>query len=232
MLISKTPLRVSFLGGGTDYPSYFENNDGGVLGGTIDKYVYTQALPLASFSEQKFRLTYRAVESVNDADEITHPVVRECLKLYNIEQPLSFSTMSDIPGSTGLGSSSSFTVGFINLLHAINNKEITRYDLAMQAIHLEKDILGENVGVQDQIHAAIGGLSRYKFGKDTVSINPINIPGSRLELFNQSMFLVYTNIQRSASAVLDTQEKRTKAGSNADYLKEMYDMTLTGMKIF
>jgi D-glycero-alpha-D-manno-heptose-7-phosphate kinase len=231
MWISKTPLRASFLGGGTDYPSHFRSHPGAVLGGTIDKHVYIQALPLAPIAEQKFRVTYRTTESVDTIDEIRHPVVRETLRLHGWTDPLNIATMSDLPGGTGLGSSSAFTVGFINLLHRMRGKELTRYELARQAIHMEQNILNENVGVQDQIHAAFGGLARYEFSGDTFSIEPLRLTTSRLTLINRSMILVYTGAQRSASAVLESQEARTKSGSNADYLREMYEMTTIGASI-
>ena len=231
MWISKTPLRASFLGGGTDYPSHFRSHPGAVLGGTIDKHVYIQALPLAPIAEQKFRVTYRTTESVDTIDEIRHPVIRETLKLHGWTDPLNIATMSDLPGGTGLGSSSAFTVGFINLLHRMRGKELTRYELASQAIHMEQVILNENVGVQDQIHAAFGGLARYEFSGDTFSIEPLRLTTSRLSLINRSMILVYTGAQRSASAVLQSQEARTKSGSNADYLREMYEMTRVGTVI-
>lgn len=231
MWISKTPLRASFLGGGTDYPSHFRSHPGAVLGGTIDKHVYIQALPLAPIAEQKFRVTYRTTESVDTVDEIRHPVIRETLKLHGWTDPLNIATMSDLPGGTGLGSSSAFTVGFINLLHRMRGKELTRYELARQAIHMEQNILNENVGVQDQIYAAFGGLARYEFSGDTFSIEPLRLKTSRLTLINRSMILVYTGAQRSASAVLQSQEARTKSGSNADYLREMYEMTRVGAAI-
>jgi D-glycero-alpha-D-manno-heptose-7-phosphate kinase len=119
MWVSKTPLRASFLGGGTDYPSHFRSHPGAVLGGTIDKYVFIQALPLAPIAEQKFRVTYRTTESVDRVEDIRHPVIRETLKLHNWSDPLNIATMSDLPGGTGLGSSSAFTVGFINLVHRL-----------------------------------------------------------------------------------------------------------------
>jgi D-glycero-alpha-D-manno-heptose-7-phosphate kinase len=231
MWVSKTPLRASFLGGGTDYPSHFRSHPGAVLGGTIDKYVFIQALPLAAIAEQKFRVTYRTTESVDRVEDIRHPVIRETLKLHNWTDPLNIATMSDLPGGTGLGSSSAFTVGFINLVHRLKGTELTRYELARQAIHMEQDILKENVGVQDQIHAAFGGLSRYEFSGDQISIQPLRLTTNRLGLLNASMLLVYTGSERSASTVLATQETRTKAGDNAAYLREMYDMTSEGARI-
>lgn len=231
MWLSKTPLRASFLGGGTDYPSYFRDQPGAVLGGTIDKFVYIQALPLAPFSEQKFRVTYRSTESVTDIADIRHPVVRESLRYYGWTAPLNIATMSDLPGGTGLGSSSSFTVGFINLLHRMRGIDLTRYELARQAINMEQVVLKENVGVQDQIHAAFGGLSRYEFHGDQISIQPLRLTTSRLNLLNSSLFLVYTGTERSASQAVATQETRTKSGDNAAYLREMYQMTSDGARV-
>jgi D-glycero-alpha-D-manno-heptose-7-phosphate kinase len=228
MWVSKTPLRASFVGGGTDYPSHFRSNPGAVLGGTIDKYVYIQALPLAPIAEQRFRVTYRNTESVDRIEDIQHPVIREALKLYDWTAPLNIATMSDLPGSTGLGSSSSFTVGFLNLLSRMRGVELTRFELARQAIRMEQEILKESVGVQDQIHAAFGGLSRYEFTGDSFSIEPLRLETSRLSLLNESLLLVYTGEQRNASSVLDVQEKRTKAGANEVYLSEMYQMTKEG----
>jgi len=231
MWISRTPLRVSFLGGGTDYPSYFLSNPGAVLGGTIDKYVYIQALPLAPIAEQKFRVTYRTTESVDSIDEIQHPVIRESLRHFGWKDTLNIATMSDLPGGTGLGSSSAFTVGFINLLHRMRGIELTRYELARLAIRMEQEILRENVGVQDQIHAAFGGLARYEFTGNSFTIEPLRLTSRRLDLINRSMLLVYTGAQRSASAVLEAQEKRTQSGANVDYLREMYEMTRMGAEI-
>lgn len=228
MWISKTPLRASFLGGGTDYPSYFQSHPGAVLGGTIDKYVYIQALPLAGIADQKYRVTYRTTESVNTLDEIRHPVIREALRLHGAEGPLNIATMSDLPGSTGLGSSSAFTVGFLNLLHRMRGLELTRYELARQAIHMEQEILKENVGVQDQVHAAFGGLARYEFSGSTFTIEPLRMTTDRLDLINRSMLLVYTGVQRSATQTIYSQETRTRSGANAAYLREMYDMTSIG----
>lgn len=231
MWISRTPLRASFFGGGTDYPSYFRDHPGAVLGSTIDKFVYIQTLPLAPIAEQKFRVTYRTTESVDLVEEIRHPVIRETLKLHGWTKPMNIATMSDLPGGTGLGSSSAFTVGFINLIQSLKGVKLTRYELARQAIHMEQVVLAENVGVQDQIHAAFGGLSRYEFSGDSFSIEPLRLTTPRLDLINRSMILVYTSAQRSASQVLENQEKRTKAGSNADYLREMYEMTKVGATI-
>lgn len=238
MFVSKTPLRVSFFGGGTDYPSYFKTKPSSVLGGTINKYVYTTALPLAPFAEQKFRLSYRVVEDTDTLDEISHPVIREYLKLCNFDQPYSFTTVSDLPGSTGLGSSSSFSVGFINLISAIvQDGFMCPQSLALEAINLEQNVLSENVGVQDQTHAAYGGLARYDFSwnemnqETNIERDAAEIPYSREVLLNKSMVLVYTAIQRHASKVLGDQVNRTTSGDNDNYLSRMYEMVQEGQQL-
>jgi D-glycero-alpha-D-manno-heptose-7-phosphate kinase len=225
MWVSRTPLRVSFFGGGTDYPSYFRDMPGAVLGTTIDRYVYIQALPLALFAEQRFRLSYRQTESVDSVRDITHPVVRTCLGHYKWESPLNIATMSDLPGGTGLGSSSAFTVGFINLLHRMRGISLTKVELAREAIHVEQKLLRENVGVQDQIHASFGGLARYEFQGEVFAIHPLRIGRSRRTLLSRSMVLVYTGRARHASAILDEQESRTRSGANAEGLASLYRMT-------
>jgi D-glycero-alpha-D-manno-heptose-7-phosphate kinase len=225
MWVSRTPLRVSFFGGGTDYPSYFSDMPGAVLGTTIDRYVYIQALPLAGFAEQRYRLTYRQTESVDAIRDITHPVVRTCLGRYQWDQPLNIATMSDVPGGTGLGSSSAFTVGFVNLLHRMRGISLTKFELAREAIHVEQKLLRENVGVQDQIHASFGGLARYEFQGEDFAIHPLRINRSRHTLLSRSMVLVYTGRARHASAVLDEQESRTRSGANTAGLSALYRMT-------
>ena len=225
MWVSRTPLRVSFFGGGTDYPSYFADMPGAVLGTTIDRYVYIQALPLAAFAEQTYRLTYRQTESVNSIEEITHPVVRTCLAHYGWDRPLNMATMSDLPGGTGLGSSSAFTVGFINLLHRVRGTSLTKFELAREAIFVEQKLLRENVGIQDQIHAAFGGLARYEFQGEDFSIHPLRIGRLRRALLSRSLVIVYTGRSRRASPILDEQESRTRSGANADCLSALYRMT-------
>jgi D-glycero-alpha-D-manno-heptose-7-phosphate kinase len=231
MWVSRTPLRVSFFGGGTDYPSYFRDMPGAVLGTTIDRYVYIQALPLALFAEQRFRLSYRQTESVDAVRDITHPVVRTCLGHYKWESPLNIATMSDLPGGTGLGSSSAFTVGLINLLHKMRGVSLTKFELAREAIFVEQQLLRENVGIQDQVHAAFGGLARYEFQGEEFAIHPLRICRSRYALLSRSMVLAYTGRARHASSILDQQESRTRSGANAGYLSTLYRMTRDAVEI-
>ena len=168
MLISKTPLRISLFGGGTDYVDHFKNNSAGVLGGTVNKYIYTSAIYLSSISEQKFKISYREVENVAVVEHISHKVIREALKSFPKLTHLNICTNSDLPGSTGLGSSSSFTVGLIDLLHRIQGLDISREDLFESAVHLERNVLKETGGIQDQLFATYGGMYFYDLSKGSI----------------------------------------------------------------
>jgi D-glycero-alpha-D-manno-heptose-7-phosphate kinase len=208
--ISRSPLRISFFGGGTDYPTYFHHNPGAVLGTSIDKYIYTIALPMADFAENRYRITYRIVEGVDRVEDIKHNVIRATLLEMGYVKPLNIAIISDLPGNSGLGSSSSFTVGFIALMEYLQGRSITKYDLFKRAVHTERDLLQENVGIQDQIHAAFGGLNLYQFHKDELTIRPAQMATECRDALNRSLCLVYTGIQRHASATLQEQLKNTE----------------------
>jgi D-glycero-alpha-D-manno-heptose-7-phosphate kinase len=208
--ISRSPLRISFFGGGTDYPSYFHDNPGAVLGASIDKYIYTIALPMADFAEQRYRITYRIVEGVDRVEDIKHNVIRATLLEMGYDKPLNIAIISDLPGNSGLGSSSSFTVGFIALMEYLEGRSITKFDLFKRAVHTERDLLKENVGIQDQIHAAFGGLNLYQFQKDELTIRPAQMATECRNALDRSLCLVYTGIQRHASATLQEQLKNTE----------------------
>ncbi|MEI7714276.1 MAG: kinase, partial [Rhodospirillales bacterium] len=192
MIVARTPLRVSFFGGGTDYPEYFRRARGAVLGMAIDKYVYISALRLASILDYRYRVSYSRIETVTDAADIQHPVVRNVLAHYGVTEALDLSIMADLPAKSGLGSSSSFTVGFLNLIAALQKRQITKLDLARQAVFVERELLAENVGVQDQYHAAFGGLNRFDFEGARTRISPIQMSGDCLTALTGSLFLVYT----------------------------------------
>jgi len=229
--ICKTPLRVSFFGGGTDYPEYLEEYKGGVLGTTIDQYVYIFALPMPSVAEKPFKLCYRLAEEVNHPTEFQHPVVREVLVDMDWKEPLNIATMSDLPGGSGLGSSSVFTVGLLNVLYHLKNQQITRYDLAQAAIRVEQILLKENVGCQDQIHAAFGGLNMYHFSKNCINIQPVRIHTNVREYLNDHMVLVYTGITRHATKILDEQIKATKERRLVKELSHLLKLAEEGMQV-
>jgi D-glycero-alpha-D-manno-heptose-7-phosphate kinase len=204
-LISRTPLRVSMFGGGTDYPGYFEREQGAVLGFAINKYIYISALQLSAFVDYKFRLSYSRIETTESADAIQHPMVRALLTHHGHTQPTDFSMQADLPASAGLGSSSAFTVGFINLLSGLNGVPRTKYELAREAIYAEQVLLKENVGIQDQLHASFGGINRFNFKGEDFSVVPIRISGADLRELTQWMILVYTQVKRRASKVVQEQ---------------------------
>jgi D-glycero-alpha-D-manno-heptose-7-phosphate kinase len=208
--ISRSPLRISFFGGGTDYPLYFHHNQGAVLGASIDKYIYTIALPMADFAEQRYRITYRIVEGVDRVEDIKHNVIRATLLEMDYDKPLNVAIISDLPGNSGLGSSSSFTVGFIALMEYLEGRSITKFDLFKRAVHTERDLLRENVGIQDQIHAAFGGLNLYQFHKEELTIRPAQMATECRNALDRSLCLVYTGIQRHASATVEEQLKNTE----------------------
>ena len=192
-------MRVSFLGGGTDFPEYFlqENHVGRVLGTTIDKYVYAYALNQPKFETVKIRFNYRTSESVESVSEIQHPVVREALKLYKWNQPINIGTMADLPGRSGLGSSSAFTVAFVALLETLNHNLIDAPKIARLAIRIEREILEEEGGYQDQIQAATGGFRLYEFSKHGIDSN-MEVPNSFTDYLGESLVLYAPTESRSS----------------------------------
>jgi len=210
LISSRTPLRVSFFGGGTDYPDYFSRHPGAVVGMAIDRYVYVSALRLSDIIDYKYKLTYSRLERVLDASELEHPVVRALLQHEGVDCPLDISIQADLPASSGLGSSSAFTVGLVNLLTALKGKTLTRLDLSRKAIHVEQVLLQENVGVQDQLHAAFGGMNRFDFIDDRTRITPVQMTTECEDYLLSSLVLVYTGKTRFASQVLNEQVRSTK----------------------
>lgn len=225
MLISKTPLRVSLFGGGSDYPEFIARYGSSVLGGTINKYNYITANKLSSVSKENIRLSYREVEAVNDIAEIQHPIVREYLKLIKFQEKYAFNTVADIPGRSGLGSSSSFAVGFISLMDRITDTKRSNENLAQTAIHLEREILGNLVGVQDQYHAAFGGFGKYSFTADGNSFMRCNWSKNDFEILNSSIALVSTGDFRKAKNLLKEQHRANLDYSKDTYLQKMVSIT-------
>lgn len=232
LITSRTPLRVSFFGGGTDYPEYFQRYKGAVLGCAIDQYVYISALRMERFIGYAYRLSYRIIEEVNAHDEIEHPVFREVFKWLKLDRGWNMGVLSSLPARSGLGSSSSFTVGLLNLLSQLQNLNYTRHDLARAAIFVERELLKENVGVQDQIHAAYGSLNRYEFNRDQWTIHPVRLHGPTRDAINSSLYLVHTGVQRYASQVVQEQVTRTKESKIDKELSHLYQLTLTGQTAF
>ena len=229
--ISRSPLRISFFGGGTDYPMYFHDNPGAVLGASIDKYIYTIALPMADFAEHRYRITYRIVEGVDRVEDIKHNVIRATLLDMRYDKPLNVAIISDLPGNSGLGSSSSFTVGFIALMEHLSGRSITKFDLFKRAVRTERDLLKENVGIQDQIHAAFGGLNLYHFHKEDFTIRPAQMATECREALDRSLCLVYTGIQRHASTMVQEQLKNTEEKKISKDLSRLVELCHEGIAV-
>ncbi|MFC2070359.1 kinase [Chloroflexota bacterium] len=230
MIISQTPFRVSFFGGGTDYSAWFQENDGAVLATTIDKYCYISCRHLPPFFEYKHRIVYSRMEQAKDADEIQHPSVRETLKFMKITEGMEIHHDGDLPARTGLGSSSSFTVGLLNALYALKGIMPSKKQIALDAIHIEQDIIRENVGSQDQVLAAFGGFNRIGFsGKNDISIKRITVKPERIELLQDHLMLIFTGFSRIASEIAAEQIQQTP--NRTRELSEMYRMVDEGIKI-
>ncbi len=231
LITSRTPLRVSFFGGGTDYPEYFKRSRGAVLGMAINKYIYISALPLASFIQYKYRVSYRIVETVMSIEDIQHPVVRAVLSSNGIKTALDINIISDLPASSGLGSSSAFTVGLVNLIKALDGNGLTRLDLGLEAIRIEREVLGERVGIQDQLHASFGGLNKFDFVDDRIHITPVRMRQEVQHRLMSSLYLIYTGMQRYASEVLKEQIDATKEKKVDTDLQSLHSLTDQALKV-
>ncbi len=202
MIITRTPYRISFFGGGTDYPVWYQENGGEVLASTINKYCYLTCRFLPAFFEHRIRIVYSKTELCHSLDEIAHPVVREALRYLKFEEGIEIHHDGDLPARSGVGSSSSFTVCLLQALHALRGEFTTPDQLARESILIERDILKETVGSQDQIQAAYGGLNHLIFHPDgSFQVNPISLPADRKEELEAHLMLFFTGIRRSASEI-------------------------------
>jgi D-glycero-alpha-D-manno-heptose-7-phosphate kinase len=206
MIISRTPLRISFFGGGTDYPIWYEKNRGITLSTTINKYAYITLRELPPFFEFKHRIRYFMKEEVNSFEEIKHPVVREALKIFQLKKGLEIVHTADLPARSGLGSSSTFTVGLLMALYAMSNKYVTKRELALNAINLEQNIIGEAVGSQDQTIAAFGGFNIIDYNKSkTFQVQEVIISEEKLKSLEENLLLCFTGFSRTAEDIAKLQ---------------------------
>ena len=229
MIISKTPFRVSFFGGGTDYPTWLDENEGFILSTTIDKYCYITLKELPSLFNYNYRIRYYLKEETKKISEIKHPVIRNLFKKYKIKKNIDLVHHSDLPAMSGLGSSSSFTVGLTNCLNIFNKISFSKYDLAHFAINFEQKVLKEKVGCQDQLAASYGGLNFYKLYKNNFKVYPINISNKNKLTLEKSCFLLFTGFTRKASLLANDQIKRISI--NSEYLKSMNELTIEAVKL-
>src|SRR6266852_3559238 len=226
MIISRAPVRISFFGGGTDYPEHFVRHGGAVLATAIDKYSYVTASPFPSkLFDYVLRLSYRKNELVKDVTAIEHNVFRACLQLCGLESDLELHTVADLPAFTGLGSSSAFTVSLLHALHAFKGEFITPLQLAYEAIHVERQLLRECVGCQDQVVAAVGGFSLIEFRReDNILVHRLPISPDRLREFESHLLVVFSGIKRSAAGPAAAQlEKLEENTSTLKHMRAMVD---------
>ena len=218
MIITKTPFRMSFFGGGTDMPEFFNEHGGAVISTTFDKYCYVNVRHMPPFHPYISELVHNRFERVNDIKEIEHPLIRECMRLHDIHE-IRLTYEGDLPARTGLGTSSTFAVGMLNAFCALKGKMMSKRQLAQEAIHVERDILKEHGGWQDQVAAAFGGLNRIDFKDGDFSVHPIVISPERKKELDENLMLFYTGIQRLSSEIqADTFAKPT------DKTRQLKDM--------
>lgn len=227
----RTPLRVSFFGGGTDYPEYFAEKPGAVLGMAINQHIYITALQRPKFLKHEFQISYSRLERVSSIEEIEHPAVQAALRLNDFHDPIDLNTLASLPSQTGLGSSATFMVGLLDLLARLNGKTRTKYELAIEAIRMEREELGHVCGVQDQLHAAFGGWNRFDFHGDRIEQRPILAPQSTLEALTGSMYLVFTGQTRSAPQAIAAQIEGTVSGAISDELEAAYALVGRGQAL-
>lgn len=228
MIITRTPFRVSFAGGGTDLRDFYKNEAGAVVSTAINKYMY---VVVKKRFEPTFRVGYSVTEVVPDIEEIKHPVVREALKMVGITEPIEVVSIGDIPDGTGLGSSSSFTVGVLNALYAYKGVLKSAEELAQDACKIEIDILGEPIGKQDQYIAAYGGLRYIQFNPDeSVYIEPILYQNELKESLSRNLLLIFTGMSRRAHTIL--AEQRANTQDNLENLRKMREVALEVKQYF
>jgi D-glycero-alpha-D-manno-heptose-7-phosphate kinase len=233
MILTRTPLRISFFGGGTDYPDHFRTHGGQTLGVAIDKYSYVLVNRLAPIFDYGIRVSYSKMEICAAADQVQHPAVREACRFLGVEREIEVHYVGDLPARSGLGSSSSFTVGLLHALHGLRGGHSSQRELAEQAVHVEREMIGERVGVQDQFTCAHGGLLHLEFlrGDAPVRVHRVPLPSPRMQALETSLMLFYTGIQRHAHAVLDEQLARTRDGSITTDLDRMASFVDQGREV-
>lgn len=228
MIVTRAPLRISFFGGGTDYPEYFRRHGGAVLGTAIDKYSFvTASLFLSRLFDYSIRVSYRKVELVKDVADIEHRVYRACLKYCGFKKDIELHNVADLPAFSGLGSSSAFTVALLNALRAFQGRFARGLDLAYEAIHIERNVLKENVGCQDQTLAAVGGFNVIEFRReDDIVVHRLPLSPARIKSLEDRLILVFSGVTRKASHIARRQLKRLPA--NLDTLAAMRRMVDEG----
>ena len=230
MIISRTPFRISFFGGGTDYTDWYLQNGGSVLATAIDKYCYITCRYLPPFFEHRIRLVYSKVELCQNLEEVQHPSIRETLRFLNITRGIEIHHDGDLPARSGVGSSSSFTVGLLNALYALRGEITSKKQLAIESIHIEQNMIKETVGSQDQVTAAYGNLNHIVFYPDgNFEVIPLTVSKKRIKELKSNLMLFYTGIKRTASDVAESYVKNMQA--NGSVLRKMNRFVEEGISI-
>ncbi len=222
MIISKTPFRISLIGGGTDFPKYYKKSPGMVIGGTIDKYCYVSARYLPGVFNYKHRIVWSKNEVVNNNDQIIHPTVKAIFNYLKIDKGLEIHYQGDLQKNSGLGTSSSFCVGLLNSIINLKNRKITNKKLASLAINIEQNIMKEKSGSQDPIWASYGGFNSIKFYKNNFSVKKINISKLKLNELSRNFFLIYTGINKFSNNI--EKDKISKLKKNTNHLFNIYNL--------
>jgi D-glycero-alpha-D-manno-heptose-7-phosphate kinase len=222
LILTRTPMRLSFAGGGTDLAPYYELDHGAVLSTAIDKYIWVTVKRHSEVFDEPVRVNYSLTEQVDTVDELRNDIARECLRFLEIEPPIYISTVGDLPASTGLGSSSSFAVGLLHALHIFRGERVSAGQLAEEACEIEIELLGQPIGRQDQYAAAFGGLNLFTFKPGgAVSVEPQRLPAHTLRDLFRNLLLFWTGHQRDSRSVLT--EQRANTASHIDDLTAMRD---------
>ena len=237
MIISRTPFRLSFFGGGTDYPAWYRAHGGAVLATTIDKYCYLSCRFLPPFFDYRYRVVWSQVENRKSAAEIEHPVVRCLLSHLDVQRGVEIHHVGDLPARSGMGSSSAFTVGLLHALHALHGRMVGKQELMTEAIHVEQELLRETVGSQDQASAAHGGFNKITFARNgQIAVAPVVLPAGRTEELDGHLMLFYTGIVRTAAKVAatyvsDLSAKRRQLRILRDLVDEAIELLAGGHDI-
>ena len=229
MIITKTPYRISFFGGGSDYPNWFNKFTGQVLSTTINKHIYITCRFLPKFFKHKYRIVWSKIENVKNLNEIEHESVKGLLKYYKINQGVEIHYDGDLPARSGMGSSSCFSVGLIKAINALNEKKITNIELAKKAIFFEQKVMGETVGSQDQVSASIGGFNKITFKKNNINVKKIK-KVENIKKLERNLLLIYTGINRTAHKIASTYASKLSSVKK-DYITKICEHVSEGEKL-
>lgn len=230
MIITRTPLRISFCGGGTDLPSYYTREQGAVVSSSVNKYIYITINRLSRYFDHRISLKYSRTELVNSVDEVRHPIIREAMKLTGVVENIEITSMADIPAGTGLGSSSSYAVGLLHALHSFKGEAVSAGRLAEEACRIEIELLGDPIGKQDQYIAAYGGVCHIRFNPDeSVFVDPVICSYATKRALQDNLLIFFTGGVRRAGDILEIQKATTH--QKMEVLRQMKDLCVVMLEV-